>query len=106
MTAVRLPSDARADHRLYGSEQIDPRDLTPALRTALATIHDHTPHRAAGGYGRFPGSFVALKTSQRMIHLQLARVDHSARGSRLMLTGKGINTYTVMMSRRDRRAGR
>lgn len=84
---------------------IDPKSLTPSKRKMLEIIHDHTPGRSNGGYGKFPKSFVALKTGRYFIDLGLARIDHSAHGARLMLTGQGINTYTVMMQRRQRREG-
>lgn len=84
---------------------IDPKALTPSKRRMLEIIHDHTPSRSNGGYGKFPHSFVALKTGRYFIDLGLARLDHSGRGIRLMLTGQGINTYTVMMQRKQRGQG-
>jgi len=82
---------------------IDPKVLTPSKRQMLEIIHDHQPSRSNGGYGKFPQSFVALKTGRYFIELGLARIDHSARGDRLMLTGKGLATYGVMVERRQRR---
>lgn len=84
--------------------QVDPRDLTTAQRKALVTIHDHTPGRSNGGFGRVPDSFVGLTLARGMMAAGLARMDYSARGVRMMLTGAGLNTYSVMLARKARRS--
>lgn len=85
--------------------QLDPKLLTPALKTALRTIERHQPRRSSGGYGKFPHSFVALKTARRLIEeYSLVRIETlGTSGPRLMLTGRGLNTLTVMRAREERK---
>lgn len=83
---------------------IDPSTLTPALKQALETVHDHLPARSSGGYGKFPHAFVALKTAKKLIDLGLARRDFGARGERLLITGAGFNTWAVLIARRENKA--
>lgn len=86
--------------------QVDPAVLSDACRKALEIIHDLQPHRTRNGYGSRLRGHISLKTVQRLQKLYLVRMDISRAGNRLMLTGRGLNTYFVMMARRERKAGR
>ncbi len=82
---------------------IDPRDLSPTLKNALMTVREYSPSRVRNGYGR-QESFVTLRAAEQLRLKGLARVELSGtRGNRLLLTGAGFNTWSVMVARQDRR---
>jgi hypothetical protein len=84
---------------------LTPADISPANRVALARIHRAKPWRRGGGYG-YGDNSVGFKHAQRLVHLGLARVDYVVgSGSRLVLTGLGMNMQAVIEARRERRAG-
>jgi hypothetical protein len=85
------------------TSSIDPATLTPALRQALCTVHDHSPSRSSGGYGRQP-NFVSRKTALKLMEKGLVRRDIGARGERLLITGAGFNTWAVLVERQKRTA--
>lgn len=86
---------------------IDPRSLTAAERVAIEMIHDHDLYaNASGYYGRQPHRITRALAAGLISH-GLVRLDTiGAKGSKLTLTGAGVNTYTVMMQRRQQTARR
>lgn len=75
--------------------------LSYAVDKAILTIGNHRPERSHGGFGKFPKTFVALKTSIRITELGLATVERDGRIAKepfLRLTPAGHEAYNKIIA--------